>query len=115
METIEEKNQKYREIIEELLTRLASTPNIEEGIQDRSLFDRGTDSYAVIAEGWDGEERVHNVVAHVEIIDGKVWIQADNTDLVIARAFEKKGIPKSDIVLGFRSPTVRLESEYAVA
>jgi len=115
MENVTVKINRYRQIITDLLTRLAAVPNIEQGIQDRVVFDRDNDSYAVIAEGWDGEERVHNIVAHLEIINGKVWIQADNTDIVIARELETNGIPKSDIVLGFRSPSVRALSEYAAA
>jgi hypothetical protein len=115
METVDQKISHYRRVIQELLTRLAAIPNLEEGIQDRTLFDQQTDSYAIIAEGWDGGERVHNIVVHLEIINGKVWIQADNTDLVIARELEVRGIPKTDIVLGFRPPEVRAESEYAVA
>jgi len=69
----------------------------------------------VISEGWDQGERIHHIVADLEIINGKIWIQADNTDIVIARELEAQGIPKSDIVLGFRPATVRAESEYAAA
>ena len=115
METVSEKVVRYRQIIQEMLSRLAAIPNLEAGVDDRLLFDEGNDRYAVIAEGWDRDERVHHVVAHLEIIDSKVWIQVDNTDLVLARELEAKGIPKSDIVLGFRSPEVRSESEYAIA
>jgi hypothetical protein len=82
MEEVVDKTERYRQIIQSYLTRFASIPNLEEGIQDRLLFDLQNDSYAVIAEGWDGEERVHFVVAHLEIINGKIWIQADNTDVV---------------------------------
>ena len=115
METADEKIARYRQIIQEILTRLAAIPNLEEGIEDHTLFDKDKDSYAVIAEGWDGEERIHHIIAHLEILNGKIWIQADNTDLVIARELESQGVPKSDIVLGFRPPEVRSESEYAVA
>jgi hypothetical protein len=115
MESVDEKIARYRQSIQEILSRLAEIPNLEEGIKDHTLFDKDKDSYAVIAEGWDGEERIHHIVAHLEILNGKIWIQADNTDLVIARELESRGIPKSDIVLGFRPPEVRSESEYAVA
>jgi hypothetical protein len=115
METVNENTARYRQIVQELLARLAAIPNLEAGIEDRLLFDERNDSYAIIAEGWDGEERVHHVVAHLEIINGKVWIQVDNTDLVIARELESRGVPRTDIVLGFRPPAVRSESEYAVA
>jgi XisI protein len=115
MEEVMDKTARYRQMIQSYLTRFASIPNLEEGIQDRTLFDPQNDSYAVIAEGWDGEERVHFVVAHLEIINGKIWIQADNTDVAIARELEAVGVPKSDIVLGFRAPSVRPFTEYAAA
>lgn len=97
------------------MTRWASIPNLEQGIRDRTIFDEKNNRYAVISEGWDRGERIHHVVADLEIINGKVWIQADNTDIVIARELESQGIPKSDIVLGFRPAAVRAESEYAAA
>ncbi|MBO0861188.1 MAG: XisI protein [Chloracidobacterium sp.] len=115
METVKQKTEKYRQLIQEYLTRFAAIPNLESGVRDRTLFDRQNDSYAVIAEGWDGEERVHFIVAHLEIIDGKIWIQADNTDVVIARELEAAGVPKADIVLGFRPPSIRPLTEYAAA
>jgi hypothetical protein len=51
----------------------------------------------------------------MEIIVGKVWRQADNTDLRIAERSEEAGIPQGDIVLGFQPPNVRPYTEYAVA
>lgn len=115
METVNEKVVRYRQIIEELLTRRSAVPYLEKGIQDRLLFDENHDRYALIAEGWSREERVHNVIIDLEILNGKIWIQADNTDVAVARELESKGVPKSDIVLGFRSPSVRADTEYAVA
>lgn len=41
-------------------------------------------------------------VAHLEIKDGKIWIQEDNTESGIATDLEAAGVPKEDIVLGFR-------------
>ncbi len=81
----------------------------------RAIFDRQADSYVVIALGWERARRVHHFVIHLEIINGKVWLQADNTDLVIAEDLERAGIPKSDIVLGFHPADVRPFTEYAVA
>ena len=115
MEAVNEKIVRYRRIIEELLARWAAIPNLEPGIRDRILFDETNNRFAVISEGWDKDERIHHIIVDLEICDGKVWIQADNTDWVIARELEAQGIPKTDIVLGFRAPAVRAETEYAVA
>jgi hypothetical protein len=66
-------------------------------------------------KGWDGSRRIHRAVVSLEIIDGKVWLQADNTDLRIAEGLEEAGIPKGDVVLDFQPPHVRPYTEYAVA
>ncbi len=115
MEAVTQKTEKYRQIIPAYLTRFAAIPNLESNVRDRVLFDPQHDTYALIAEGWDGEDRVHFIIAHLEIINDKIWIQADNTDVAIARELEAAGVPKSDIVLGFRAPSVRPFTEYAAA
>jgi hypothetical protein len=89
----------------------AAAPNL----RDRTVFDRHSDNYLIVREGWDGGRRIDANVVHLEIINGKVWIQVDNTDQVIARQLEAAGIPKSEIVLGFHPPYVRPHTEYAVA
>ena len=106
---------KYREIIEGLLADIARIPRPSPAIEYKTIFDRNADSYALIAIGWDRARRVHHFVIHLEIINGKVWIQEDNTDLNIAAELERAGIPKSDIVLGFQPPEVRPHTDYAIA
>ena len=64
--------------------------------------------------GSDGA-RYHGCVAAWEIINGKIWIQDDNTDYGVALDLERLGVPKSDIVLGFHPPEVRPHTEYAAA
>lgn len=115
MGTANDKLNRYREIIKRVLAEVASYGAGQDEIEDRPLFDTQSDSYAVISEGWQDDERIHHILVHLEIINGKVWIQAGNTDLVIARELERAGIPKSDIVLGFHPPDVRPHTEYAVA
>ena len=114
MDPMNENLNRYRTIIERILTEIAQLSAKEEAVKDRTLFDRRSDSYAIIAEGWENEDRVHDIVIHLEIINGKIWIQADNTDLVVARQLERAGIPKSDIVLGFHPPRIRPLTDYAV-
>jgi len=115
MDTVNDKLNQYRQIIERLLTEVAQYPSGLPEVQDKTFFDRQSDRYAVIAEGWDDDRRIHHFVIHLEIINGKVWIQADNTDLAIAWELERAGIPKSDIVLGFHPADVRPYTEYAAA
>jgi hypothetical protein len=65
-------------------------------------------------EGWDLSRCIHGPVVSLEIIDWKVWPQADNTDLRIAERLEDAGITIGDIVLGFQSLRLRPYTEYAV-
>jgi hypothetical protein len=58
---------------------------------------------------------VHFPLVHIDIIDGKLWIQTDNTEHGIAPELVRAGIPKSDVVLAFRPAEVRQHTDYAVA
>jgi hypothetical protein len=107
--------EKYRDAIESILTDVARITPSTADVTYKTIFDRRADSYGLLAVGWNDDRRVHHFVIHIEIINGKVWLQEDNTDLVIAEELERAGIPKSDIVLGFHPADVRPFTEYAVA
>ena len=107
--------EQYRGIVRRVLTELASIPYSHGQMKNRPVYDQESDRYLVVTEGWDGIRRMHGVVAHIDIINGKIWVQADNTNIGIVRELEEAGVPKKDIVLGFRHPDVRPLTEYAVA
>ena len=44
---------------------------------------------------------------HLDIIDGQVWIQHNSTEIAIDQELRDRGVAKADIILGFRSPSVR--------
>jgi len=114
-----DKLEHYRDIIERELTVIVEqaddSPIGPAGLRDKTVFDRRSDSYLILREGWDGHRHIHGPVVSLEIINGKVWLQVDHTNLLIAERLEKAGIPKSDIVLGFQPPHIRPYTEYAVA
>lgn len=104
----------YRQIIQDVLAEYTRIPYAYGQIESKTIFDRENDSYLLLTLGWNGIKRVHGVLVHVDIIDGKVWIQRDGTEYGIARELEKEGIPKDHIVLGFQTPSVRKYTEYAM-
>ncbi len=53
------------------------------------------------------QRRSYNCVIHIDIIDSQVWIQANNTDRLIAEELVAAGIPAKSIVLGLQPPDVR--------
>ncbi|MCK6693379.1 MAG: XisI protein [Thermoanaerobaculia bacterium] len=65
--------------------------------------------------GWENDQYIQYPVFHFDIRNGKVWIQVNNTDILIAEELMQRGIPKSDIVLGLQHPLMREESGFAVA
>ncbi len=102
-----------RDVIERILTEYAQIPYAYGEIATQTVFDRTRDHYLLVNAGWD-QGRVHGCLVHVDLIDGKFWIQRDGTERGIARDLEDAGIPKHRIVLAFRAPNIRKHTEYAV-
>jgi hypothetical protein len=105
----------YRQLIERLLTEYAQISYAHGDIQRQTVFDRIDDHYLLMLVGREGIRRVHGCLIHVDLIDGKIWIQRDGTEHGIARDLLEAGVPKDQIVLAFRSPEMRQYSEFAVA
>jgi hypothetical protein len=103
------------DIVERILDGYTKIPYAHGDLTCEAIFDRTRGRFVLITLGWDDEERVHHVLAHIDIIDGKLWIQTDNTEHGIAPELVHAGIPKSNIVLAFRPPDVRQHTDYAVA
>jgi hypothetical protein len=105
----------YRDTVERVLTVYTQIPYAHGELRCEALFDRERDRYALITLGWNAGKRVHFPLVHIDIVGGKVWIEKDNTEDGIACELVQAGIPKSQIVLAFRSQEVRKNTEYAVA
>jgi len=115
MDSSDDRLNRYREIIERTLTEIADYIPQDSQAPHKTVFDRRADSYALIEVGWVDNQRIHQFIIHLEIVNGKVWVQVDNTDLNVTRELERAGVPKSDIVLGFQPPAARRYTEYAAA
>jgi hypothetical protein len=104
----------YREIVRRLITDYAHYRPSHGQIETEAIVDRDHDHYEVMHVGWDGVRRVHGSVVHLDIIDGKVWIQYDGTSRPVADELIEAGIPREDIVLGFHPAEVRPLTGFAV-
>jgi hypothetical protein len=71
------------------------------------VFDEQRQSYVLLDFGWQDDRYLHHATIHLEIIDGKIWIQQDDTEEGLATDLLEVGVPPEDIVLGFRPPEVR--------
>jgi hypothetical protein len=108
-----DKLEKYRKIIEDILTEYERIPYAHGDFRSEAVFDREHNRFLLVNVGWDSKRRVHGTLVHVDIIDGKVWVQRHGTEHGIAKELTKAGVPKEDIVLGFHPADVRPHTEYA--
>ena len=51
---------------------------------------------------------------HIDIIGGKIWIQHDGTSPGVAMELAENGIPKEDIILGFRPAHLRQHTGFGI-
>ena len=79
------------------------------------IADEKRHHYQLVCLGWYKNRYTHFTVFHFDIINEKVWIQENRTDIIVAVELVAKGIPKTDIVLGLQAPNVRQYTEYATA
>jgi hypothetical protein len=105
----------YRQLIQDSLVERAKLRSPNDPIKSQTVFDRPGDHYQLINLGWkNNSTRIYGCVIHVDIIDGKIWVQHDGTEDAIADQLVAKGVPKQDIVLAYHAPHVRQYTEFAL-
>ena len=108
-------NAGYREIVQQIIFEYAKHKPRYGQIETEMLIDTERDHYKVMHIGWEGMRRVYGSVIHLDIINGKVWIQYDGTNRPVADALLEAGVPREDIVLAFHPPEVRQYTDFAAA
>ena len=103
----------YRQHIQNLLSQHASLV-WDERIQAQTIFDTERDHYQLVYVGWRNQRRIYGPVLHLQIMDNKIWIQQDGTEVGIANELVELGVPKQDIILGFDPPNMRQLSDFAI-
>jgi hypothetical protein len=114
--------EEYRQIIQQLILErvqrqsrsASSSESLEEKIETQAIFDTQRDHYLLLHTGWRRNRRTHGCSMHLDIKDGKIWIQHDGTEVGIATQLLELGVPNHDIVLAFYSPYMRQFTEFAV-
>ena len=104
----------YRTYIQQLLQQYQRYTPGSQDIETEIVTDTEHDHYQLIHIGWENTRRVYGCAFHLDIKQGKIWIQYNGTDHQIAEALVELGIPKEDIVLGFQTPYRRQFTDYAV-
>jgi hypothetical protein len=105
----------YRQYIKHILSerqkRASMSRNYEE-YEIQSIFDEQQDHYQLLYVGWRGNKRDFGCILHIDIKNGKIWIQHDGTEEGIANRLVSMGVPKQDIILAFHEPYVRQFTDF---
>lgn len=102
-----DKLDKYRTIIKQLLIDQSDGQSLNEDIESEIIFDEERERYLLIDLGWNGHQRFYNCVIHLEIRNGRIWIQRNQTDVPIADKLIANGVAKKDVVLGLQPTYMR--------
>jgi hypothetical protein len=109
-----DKTLKYQKIIVDVLEAYKAKFNRKnKEIQPIIVIDREQQHFQFLWMGWNGDQHVFSVSMHLYIRDEKIWIERDITEIGVANLLVKKGIPTSDIVLGYFDPEHRKLTDFA--
>ena len=111
-----DKIEKYKDIIQEELTyrqsiKISNAPQLNRHL----IMDERRTQFILMDIGWFNKRYLSDVSFHIVIVDDKVWLHNNYTDVDIAAQLVKLGISKSDIVLAFLPKFIQETTEYAVA
>lgn len=104
----------YRNHITELI-KSHSHPSAYGEIELQHIFDTVNDHYQLVYTGWNKKQRQYGCIIHIDIKNGKIWIQHDGTETGIADELADMGVPREDIVLAYHHPYKRQYSGFATS
>lgn len=104
----------YREIARRVVEDYSGHKVSHGQIDSYPVIDPAGDHYLAMSVGWDKHRRVQGAFVHLDIINGKFWIQYDGTNRPVADELLAAGVPKEDIVLAEKPERVRPYTGYAV-
>lgn len=105
----------YREYVQTLLSQYAKDDVSDDEVEVQLILDTERDHYQWMNVGWQQLNRVYRCIVHVDIKDGKIWLQQNLTDQNPAEDLVEMGVKREDIVLGLQPPYKRQYTEYGAA
>jgi hypothetical protein len=96
----------YREIIQNVVKEYAKYKPSHGKIEAIPICDVENNNYLLMGVGWDKTGRVHDVVLHLRIKDGKIWVEWDGIEQGITQDLLEAGVLEEDIMLEFYRSTL---------
>ncbi len=109
--------EKYQQIITSILEEEAPIKAVNmPSVENIVIADTARNHFMLYSIGWTEEmdNFIHSCNVHFDIIGGKIWLQANWTEIDFAERLVERGVPKSDIVIGFQPTELRPATGYAV-
>ena len=111
-----DKIEQYEKIIVSTLREYADAFNQHKSpVEAKVIADYAGKHFQLLNCGWQNDTYQFYVIFHFDILNDKVWVQENRTDVIIARELVEQGVDRKDIVLGLQFPELREDSGYAVA
>lgn len=92
----------YKQVVKKLLSQYEELKS--EWTEIELVFDDQRMSYLVMQVGWHKEERFHSCLVHIDIRNGKIVIQENNTEDLLDEELIDMGVPANQIYLGLLPP-----------
>lgn len=104
----------YRTYIQEILEEYSAYKPAYGEVEVETVIDLPHDHYQLLTIGWNKHQRIHGCVMHLDIRNGKIWIQHDGTEVGVASLLLERGVLHEDIVLAFHPRYKRPYTGFAV-
>lgn len=96
------KLEKYKNAIMDFLEEQASYKiRKKPKVKSRVIADKERNQFLLIWTGWHEASYIHRLWYHFEIIDGKVWVLHNSTDVEVDLELIDRGVAKADIIGAF--------------
>ena len=105
----------YRQYVQTLITRYAEDDVSDDQVEVQLILDTEGDHYQWMNVGWEHLIRIYQTIIHIDIKDGKIWLQQNLTEQNPAEELVAMGVPREDIILGLQPPYKRQYTDYGVA
>jgi hypothetical protein len=86
----------YREYVQTLLNQYAKDDISNAQVEVQLIFDIDREHYQWMNVGWQHLIRIDHCILHIDIKDGKIWIQQNLTDQDPAEELIKMGVPREE-------------------
>ena len=105
----------YRTIAQNVISHYSQFKPIVGDTERFVSFDCDWDHYQLFTVGWNQQQRIYGCLIHIDIRNEKFWIQYDGIENGVANDLVELGVPKQDIVLAFKSASLRQYTDFAIA